>query len=274
MSGAPEPLLDAMARSSRARCEAARAVEGLDALIGRARDVPVVPLRDTDDFAVIAEIKLRAPSVGSLAAPDDRVGFVRRRAAAYAAGGAVAVSVLTEPDRFDGDLADLAVAAEVLGPHGVPAMRKDFLVDPYQVWEARAHGAGGVLLILRMLDDDALDACLDAAEAAGLFVLLEAFDAEDLERASRCVPGAGPPVWVGVNTRDLRTLDVDPDRLATLADRLPAGARGVAESGLQGPAAAAAVRALGYRAALVGSALMAEDDPTAALAALVAAGRR
>lgn len=256
-------LLDAMAVSSRARVPEA---------VGAPREAPA--LRLSGGFDLIAEIKLRAPSAGRLAqAPADREGWIARRAQVYAQAGAAAISVLTEPDRFDGALRDLEVAAAAVD---VPVMRKDFLVDPIQVDEAAAAGAGGVLLIARMLDDRALDTCLTRAVDGGRFVLLEAFDADDLRRSADRVrgwPADGPPLLVGVNTRDLRTLAVDPDRLAALAPHLPAGAPAVAESGLQTPEDAARVRRLGYRLALVGSALMQAEDPGARLAAMVDAGR-
>src|SRR5690606_28046720 len=157
-------------------------------------------------------------------------------------------------------------------------MRKDFLVSPRQVLEARAAGAGGVLLIVAMLDDAALGEMLAAAREQGLFVLLEAFDEPDLERAAALLAGGTTPgdalVLVGVNSRDLRTLAVDPERLARLAPRLPAGIAAVAESGLHTPADAATAAALGYRLALVGTALMRAADPARLAADMLAAGRR
>ena len=255
-------FLATMAAGSRARVPGA---------VGAGRPAPA--LRLSDRFDVIAEIKLRAPSVGRLALPaGDRAAFIAARAASYAAAGAAAISVLTEPSRFDGALADLEAAASAAG--SVPVMRKDFLVDPVQVAEAAAAGAGGVLLIARMLDDATLDACLQAAADAARFVLLEAFDRVDLERsAARVGSWAGLPLLVGVNTRDLSTLAVDPDRLASLAAHLPAGVPAVAESGLVGPEDAARVRRLGYPVALVGSALMSAEDPEGLLSAMIAAGR-
>jgi len=206
---------------------------------------------------VIAEVKRSAPSVGRLAGAGlDIVAQAR----AYAAGGAGAISVLTEPSRFDGELADLeAVAAAVR----VPVMRKDFLVDPIQIYEAAAHGASGVLLILRMLDDARLAEMLAVADELGLFVLLEAFDAGDLSRV--------PPHTdhlVGLNCRNLASLQVDFARFEALASAFPAGSTKVAESGILTVEDARRVEALGYDAALVGSALMRSDDPTALVAAM------
>ncbi len=235
-------------------------------------DKPVVPL-DTGAFAVIAEIKDRSPAEGDLASPgSDRA----ERARQYASGGAAAVSVLTEPSRFSGELAHLeSVVAAV---PGTPVMRKDFLVEPVQVSEARSAGASGVLLIATMLSDARLREMLDRAWEHELFVLLEAFDAEDLRRASELLENSvdrdradAGQLLVGVNTRNLRTLAVDSDRLQKLAPLLPA-ATCVAESGLRKADDAARVAGWGYRAALVGTALMRSDDPAALVAAMRAAG--
>ncbi len=180
------------------------------------------------------------------------------------------MSILTEPDRFDGDLAHLASAAVGLGK---PAMRKDFLVDPYQVWEARAAGAGGVLLIATMLDDETLRKMMLAVEAAGLFALIEAFDANDLQRTAAALADGPPGTWlVGVNTRDLRSLAVVPDRLARMAEHLPDGVQAIAESGMATPEDVAGAGRLGYRGALVGTALMRRADPGPMVAAMKAAG--
>jgi indole-3-glycerol phosphate synthase len=157
-------------------------------------------------------------------------------------------------------------------------MRKDFLVEPVQILEARKAGASGVLLIVAMLGDDKLRSMLDCAAEHGLFVLLESFDVDDLARATRLLDNpadrgrsdAGQLLF-GVNTRNLRTLHVDPDRLAKLAPGLPA-ARCVAESGLHDAVDAAAAAELGYRLALVGTALMRSSDPAALVAAMRVAG--
>jgi indole-3-glycerol phosphate synthase len=269
-------FLDEMAIASRARVAAALQQESLAALAARAARTPPPPplVLSAGGFDVIAEIKLRSPAAGQLgSASDDWLG----RATAYAQAGAAAVSVLTEPTRFDGSLAHLAAAAARLAPLGVPVMRKDFLVDPYQVLEARAAGAGGVLVIVRMLPPEGLRQLLEAAAAHGLFVLLEAFDAADLALAAQLL-GAGPAaapgsVLVGVNCRDLQTLAVDPARFAALSAALPPGSPAVAESGVASAADARAVAALGYRLALVGTALMANADPAALLAAILRGAR-
>jgi len=267
-------FLEEMAAASRARLAAARALRSLAAVEAAARAAPPPPpLRlDARGFDLIAELKLRSPAAGVL----QRAGEdLAARVGAYARAGAAAVSVLTEPSRFDGSLGDLAAAAAALTPRGVPAMRKDFLVDPYQVFEARAAGAGGVLVILRMLPPADTRALLECAAALGLFVLLEAFDARDIALMHELIEShrGAAPLLAGVNCRDLTTLQVVPRRLLELAPLLPGSAPRVAESGIGTADDARAAAAAGYSLALVGSALMRGDDPAALAAALLAAGR-
>jgi indole-3-glycerol phosphate synthase len=271
-------FLDDMASLSAARVAEAIRHESADALERRARRAaPGAPLRlSASGFDVIAELKLRSPAAGPLSDEgQDWLGRVR----AYARGGAAAVSVLTEPSRFDGSLDHLRQAAAALAPLGVPAMRKDFLVDPYQVLEARAAGAGGVLVILRMLTRPKVEELLDVAAEHGMFVLLEAFDDVDLAMArdlmsSRAArrgrrpagvgepAGGGEPILIGVNCRDLQTLKVVKERFAALAPLLPAGWPAVAESGVASGEDARRMQQLGYRLALIGTALMASGDPS------------
>lgn len=235
-------------------------------------DRPVAPLA-LGGFDVIAEIKDRSPAEGGLTGRGiDRASRARQ----YVDGGAAAISVLTEPSRFDGSLEHLQEVAAAV--NGTPVMRKDFLVDPVQVLEARAAGASGVLLIAAMLDDRQLRAMLDCAAEHGLFVLLESFDEPDLARSSKlldnpadCERADAGKLLFGVNTRNLRTLHVDPQRLAKLAPALPA-ARCVAESGLHDAADAATVAGLGYRLALIGTALMRSENPAGLVAGMRAAG--
>ena len=233
---------------------------------------PVMPLQ-LSGFDIIAEIKGRSPAEGELATANlDR----SEQAKHYAAGGAAPISVLTEPSRFAGELEHLEEV--VAAVPDTPVMRKDFLVDPVQVLEARKAGACGVLLIATMLDDDKLRAMLDTAYEHGMFVLLECFDAEDLGRVDALLDyppdadnAAAGKLLVGVNTRNLRTLEVDSERLERLAPQLP-DARCVAESGLYTENDAARVARLGYRLALVGTALMRSDDPATLVAAMREAG--
>lgn len=271
MNAAPGGFLGRMATASRARARAARAEEPEPRMLARALASPAPPPLRLRGFDLIAELKLRSPAAGAL----DGDGFDRgRQLEAYAGAGVACVSVLTEPDEFRGSLAHLAEAAEALRPRGLPVMRKDFLTDPYQVLEARAGGAGGVLVIVKMLGDEEIRALLAAARDTGLFALLEAFDAEDLERLAELAAAASaPPLLAGVNCRDLRSLRVEFARFERLAHCLPAGIPTVAESGITNPADARRVAELGYRLALVGSALMQAADPARAAAELVAAGR-
>jgi indole-3-glycerol phosphate synthase len=269
-------FLDEMARLSALRVRQAAELEPLSALERRARQAPEsAPLRLSErGFDVIAELKFRSPAAGPLRSQSENW---LERVARYAQGGAAAVSVLTEPSRFDGSLAQLRKACEVLRPLDVPAMRKDFLVDPYQVLEARAAGAGGVLLILRMLSHAQISELLDAAAEHRMFVLLEAFDLDDLATARDLLAlrarGTPQNALIGVNSRDLQTLDVVPERFEILAPQLPAGWPAVAESGVASGADAARMQRLGYRLALIGTALMTRDDPKELLREILAAAR-
>ena len=267
-------FLDQMAASSHARVRAAKSRVAEAALLERAQCTPAPPpLRlAADGFDLIAELKLRSPAAGALGTVD---ASIAAHVTAYARAGAAAVSVLTEPTRFDGSLVHLTDAARALAPHHVPAMRKDFLIDPYQVLEARAAGAGGVLLILRMLSRETLGALIECARQQELFVLLEAFDAQDLEYLAEVIAAdAGrTTLLAGVNCRDLATLEVVPERLLELAPLLPRGVPQVAESGISGAEDARRVAAAGYRLVLVGSALMRDQDPVGLARALIEGGR-
>ena len=267
-------FLDEMADASRERVRAAKHTRSEAALEVHVRQIPAPPrLRlDASGFDLIAELKLRSPAAGQLGAAG---GNVAARVTAYAQAGAAAISVLTEPSHFDGSLEHLASATRALAPLAVPAMRKDFLVDPYQVLEARALGAGGVLVIVRMLSRSEIDALLDCARSLAVFVLLEAFDARDIELMRELIEAhAGAnQLLAGVNCRDLATLQVVPQRLLELAPLLPARTPRVAESGVGSAADARQIVAAGYQLALVGSALMQADDPAALAGVLLAAGR-
>lgn len=212
---------------------------------------------------VIAEVKRRSPSKGHLADIPDPVAL----ASAYAAGGAAAISVLTEERRFGGSLADLrAVRAAV----DVPLLRKDFVVTDYQVVEARAAGADLVLLIVAALDDAELRRLHDLAGELGMTVLVEVHDEAETERALALAPRL-----LGVNARNLKTLEVDPDafgRLAPLVPRGPGAPVLVAESGIGGVGDVERYVQEGAGAVLVGEALVKDGDPTAAVAAMSGVG--
>jgi indole-3-glycerol phosphate synthase len=249
---------------ARRRVDAASALESLGALRERAASAPPgAPFQAAlagPGVAVIAEVKRASPSKGDIAPELDAAAQAR----AYVDGGAAAVSVLTEPERFKGNLGDLADVAALR----VPALRKDFVIDRYQVWEARAAGAAAVLLIVAALDEPGLALLHDEALAAGLDVLVEVHDASEVAAAKRI--GAA---IVGVNARDLRTFELDPDMFARLRAELPDGVLAVAESAIQGPSDVARAARAGADAVLVGETLVRAADPVAAVAALVAAGR-
>jgi indole-3-glycerol phosphate synthase len=267
-------FLEEMAAASAERVRTARRSVSESRLAEQATHMPRPALLrlDPSGFDLVAELKLRSPAAGALSRPDEDLPH---RLTAYAHAGAAAVSVLTEPTHFDGSLAHLSEAARQLAPLGLPVMRKDFLVDPYQLLEARVAGASGALVIVRMLSRTVIDALIERAAALGLFVLLEAFDERDLEllRELTAAHGASATLLAGVNCRDLATLEVVPARLLELAPLLPRDVPCVAESGVGSTTDAARVAAAGYRLALVGSALMRSADPTALARALIAAGR-
>jgi len=262
-------FLRQMAASSLERARDIREKRTVSGLSSRVRSAPPpIPLRfSATGFDVIAEAKLASPSEGKLVDGPANAETVMSLANDYVANGAAAISVLTEPDRFSGDLTHLeAVAAAV----SVPVLRKDFLVDPVQIDEARAAGASGVLLIARIGSGDLLEEMTDQVLDLGMFVLVEIFDRSDLETAVRVFDRE---VLVGVNCRDLSTLEVDTSRFETLAPLLPDYLPTVAESGMTTSDDVAAVAGLGYSLALVGSSLVSRDDPGAALGSFIAAGR-
>ena len=228
-----------------------------------ARDAVWVLRRGDDDersVKVIAEVKRSSPSKGAMAAIGDPAGLARD----YEAGGASVVSVLTEQRRFGGSLEDLvSVRAAV----EIPVLRKDFVVTPYQVWEARACGADLVLLLVVALDQSTLTSLVERVHSLGMTALVECHDAEEVDRAV----DAGARV-VGVNARDLRSLEVDRTTFARLAPRIPDGVVKVAESGVRGPHDVFDYARAGADAVLVGESLVTGGDPRSAVADLVAAG--
>jgi indole-3-glycerol phosphate synthase len=264
-------FLKEMATASRARAEAAKRT-----FTSAELERTVHPLR-LSGFDLIAEIKDRSPAEGELVTS---VGNRCDRALSYVDGGAAAISVLTEPERFDGALSHLEEVVTAVSSSSTPVMRKDFLVDPIQILEAKAAGASGVLLIAAMLDDDALSNMLDCAYELDLFVLLESFDVTDFDRSVRLLQNARHgdqadrlKLLLGINTRDLRTLAVDPSRLAEFGSKLPQGVVCVAESGQHSANDAAKVAKQGYSMALVGTALMRAGQPAGLIGDMLSAGR-
>ncbi len=221
----------------------------------------VAAVRRADGLAVIAEMKRRSPSAGSLCLDLDPAALAAR----YTAAGAAALSVLTEPTAFGGRLDDLRLARATTDR---PCLRKDFIVDPVQVAEARAAGADAVLLIVAVLGVAGLPACLAAAQRLGMDALVEVHAAAEVAVALR----AGARL-LGVNNRDLHTLRTDLGTTERLRPLVPRSLPVVAESGIHGPADVARMRDAGADAILVGEALLRAADPGRACAALVAAGR-
>ena len=244
-----------------------RAEHPLDAVKERAAAAPsprdaLATLTSRTGVHVIAEVKRSSPSKGALAAIADPAAL----AVDYAAGGASVISVLTEQRRFGGSLADLdAVRAAV----DIPVLRKDFVVDPYQVWEARAHGADIILLIVAALDDRRLADLMGLAGSLGLTALVEVHDEAETTRAV----DAGATV-IGVNNRNLKTLDVDTDPFARLAPLIPPSCVRIAESGVTGPQEAELFARAGADAILVGEALVVGGDPAGGVRAMIAASQQ
>ena len=262
MSTGPD-LLEAIVAAASARVDAAMEREPRAALERRAAAARPDGRAFADRLSrqgainIIAECKRRSPSRGVLRAGYDPVAI----AAGYERAGAAAISVLTEPGFFDGSLEHLAAVRQAVN---VPLLRKDFIVHEYQLLEARAAGADAVLLIVAALDDRDLAALATAAADLGLAALVEVHDAAECRRAA----ATGARI-VGVNNRNLRTLQVDLDASRAVAEMLPAGSIGVSESGLKTSADLRAMTELGYRAFLMGERFMIEPDPGAALAGLI-----
>lgn len=209
---------------------------------------------------VISEVKRKSPSKGALADIPEPAEL----AAAYAAGGASVISVLTEERRFGGSLADFdAVRAAV----DIPLLRKDFTVDAYQIYEARAHGADLILLIVAALDDAQMREFLDLTHELGMNALVETHTEEEITRAINL----GAKI-IGVNVRNLKTLEVDRNNFANLADLIPSEAIIIAESGVRGIEDVAHYASHGADAILVGEALVKDNDPRAAIEQFINAG--
>ncbi|GEA90052.1 indole-3-glycerol phosphate synthase TrpC [Cellulomonas cellasea] len=249
-------------REDLAQREAATPLAALKERAARAPEAKacVNRLRVADAVTVIAEVKRSSPSKGALASIADPA----KLAAEYEKGGASVISVLTEQRRFNGTLADLdSVRAAV----DIPVLRKDFVVTPYQVWEARAHGADLVLLIVAALEQTVLESLVERVHSLGMTALVEVHDAEEVARAV----DAGAKI-IGVNSRDLKTLDVDRGTFARVAPSIPAGIVKIAESGVRGPHDVMDYARAGADSVLVGEALVTDDAPRESVADLVAAG--
>ena len=262
MTGAPD-LLRTIVAATRQITETRKVQVPMSALERRASvrtprgDRFEVALGMSGRVNVIAECKRRSPSRGVLAPQYDPVAIARQ----YEVGGAAAISVLTEPTFFDGALDHLTAVRDAVD---LPVLRKDFVVDEYQLFEARAAGADAVLLIVAALEQSALVRLQSRAWELGLAALVEVHDEDELSRAS-----ASGARLVGVNNRNLRTLAVDVGASDRLAAKMPAGVVGVSESGLQTRDDLERLAAAGYRAFLIGERFMTDADPAGAIAGLI-----
>ncbi len=209
------------------------------------------------DFAIIAEIKRASPSAGAIR-PDLSCEDL---ATQYESGGARAISVLTCPPFFRGSLADLAVVRDATK---LPVLCKDFLVSPFQIEEAAAHGADAVLLIAAALSDAELEQLTVQARTLGMEVLHEAHTAEELDRILELAP-----TMVGINSRNLKTMKVDPQPVLELGRRIPDSAMGVFESGVKSVADLQRAQDAGYRVALIGESLLRAERPEDSLRSLI-----
>lgn len=234
---------DARARRENVPLEA---VESAAAAAAPARDA-LAALAPTKRVKIIAEVKRASPSRGDLADIPDPAQL----ASLYAEGGASAISVLTEGRRFKGSLTDLAAVKAAVS---IPVLRKDFVSEPYQVFEARAAGADIVLLIVAALDQQQLRRLYDLVVQLGMTPLVEAHTAEELDRAGEL--GAK---LIGINARNLKTFELDRDLFGTLAEAIPAGVVKIAESAVAGPADVAHYRQAGADVVLIGEALVTRD---------------
>jgi indole-3-glycerol phosphate synthase len=252
--------------------------EDLDA---RRREVPLEELREkvaavspardalsalrgpaSSTVEIIAEVKRASPSKGDLSEIPEPAVLAHE----YEAGGAAAISVLTEARRFKGSLEDLDAVRSAVS---IPLLRKDFTVDPYMIWEARAHGADLILLIVAALSDEQLREYLELTHRLGMNAIVEAHTAEEIERAA----AVGAKI-IGVNVRNLKTLETDSAHFASLAEHLPEDAVVIAESGVEGPEDVARYAAAGAQVVLVGEALVRDQDPREAVGDFKNRGRK
>jgi len=231
------------------------AIEAAAAAATQPRDF--VSALNSPGLGVIAEIKRRSPSAGPIAPDLDPLELSR----AYRRGGAVALSVLTEPDHFGGSLGDLGIVTD---DTALPVLRKDFIIDPIQLDEARATGADAVLLITAILEDAVLEELIGRTATLGMAALVETHDGDEVRRAV----DAGASI-IGINNRDLKTFQVDLGTSVRLRSAIPSGVAAVAESGIRSPADVSRMRDSGFDAVLVGQAAAQADDATDFLTLLV-----
>ena len=268
MSARSETVLGGILRSTRQAVQQRKRDQPLgelEALLAERQRAPgEQPARlraalERPSIGVIAEFKRRSPSAGQLL-PQANVDQIVR---AYQRGGATALSILTEEANFEGSLADLRAARAA---SALPILRKDFILDPYQLYEAALAGADAVLLIVAALEPERLAALTHAAAELGLETLVEVHDRRELDAALDVRAEI-----IGINNRDLRDFSVDVERTARLAGEIPAGVAIVSESGIASPEQLEHLAELGVNAVLVGEALMRAGDPERALATLLSA---
>jgi len=249
-----------MALSSMKRLEKNKANQSEESLLKACEEIKRKPFVEFQSgFLFITEIKKSSPSLGEISKPEFNLF---EQAEAYVNSGSNVISVLTEPSQFTGSLKDLNDISKRFSE--TPTMRKDFLVEPYQISEAFVNGASGVLLITAMLDDKMLRMMIDRAIQHQMFVLLESFDEEDLQRSKSIVSAydsLSANILLGVNCRDLRTLDVSFSRFEELFGLIPKDVICIAESGITQASEIEVVSQLGYSGALIGTSLMQSENP-------------
>ena len=273
MSKQKNNFLQAMALSSMKRLEKNKANHSEENLLKSCEEIKRKPFVEFQSgFLFITEIKKSSPSLGEISKPEFNLF---KQAEAYVNSGSNVISVLTEPSKFTGSLQDLNDISKRFSE--TPTMRKDFLVEPYQVSEAFLNGAGGVLLILAMLSNRMLKMMIERAIKHEMFVLLEAFDEVDMQRAKTIISEFGPHssnILLGVNCRDLRTLDVNFSRFENLSSLIPEDVVCIAESGITGASEIEVLSNLGYSGALIGTALMQSETPDQLLKEMMAASSK
>lgn len=268
MSSRTDTVLETILATTRLAVEAAKGLVPMAELERRAHEHRprgwAAALRRPSAFgpAIIAEIKKASPSKG-LIRQDFNPEWLARR---YRAGGAATLSVLTDEPFFQGSLRNLELASAATP---LPCLRKDFMVDEYQIAEARAHRADAILLIAAALTNNQLKQLAQAARGVALDVLVEVHTADELDRVLDALGETGADA-IGVNNRDLKTFEVSLETSLKLVERIPAGVVRVAESGISSPADVVKLRDAGFNAFLIGESLMRQPDPGAALAELIA----
>ena len=260
MTKQKENFLEEMASLSMQRLEKNKAKQSEESLLRACEEIARTSFKEIQsEFVFITEIKKSSPSLGEISQTEFNLF---KQAEVYVNAGTNVISVLTEPTRFSGSLQDLDDVSKAFS--NTPTMRKDFLVEPYQISEAFVNGASGVLLITAMLDDKMLRMMIDRAIQHQMFILLESFDEEDLRRSKSIVSAydsLSANILLGVNCRDLRTLDVSFSRFEELSGLIPKDVICIAESGITEASEIEVVSQLGYSGALIGTSLMQSENP-------------